>query len=379
MNIIILVGTRPNFMKASPFIEAINEYNKIEGDLTINYKVVHTGQHYDDSMSKNFFSDFNFEPDINLNVKGGDQSEQVGRIMMKFERALDLTADYVVVFGDTNSALACSIVTKKNGIKLVHIEAGLRSNDWSMPEEINRVMIDRISDLLLTPDLISQTNLTMEGRKPDLVGNIMIDTLQREIGKAEKKKFKFRIKRNRKRLAVVTLHRPANVDSLKSLEEIIDVISNEVAQVMDVVWILHPRTGKMIDLYFGSDCRLFHEPNITVLDPMSYHGMLKLNKMADLVITDSGGLQEECLVLGTPCLILRNNTERPVVLFENGGNAILGGCTYESISSGFKSIHNLAFFGRMFKNKIPEVWDGRTAERCINKIISDYVKSVSNR
>lgn len=412
MKIISVVGARPNFMKIAPFIKAINTYNERhtgnkptpspsrEGNLKklaidqftkyVNHILVHTGQHYDDSMSKAFFEDLNIpEADINLKIGSGSHGEQVGQTMIAFEKVLKTEKpDWVVVVGDVNATLACSVTAKKEWIKVCHIEAGLRSNDLTMPEEINRLVTDRISDLLLAPDKMSVENLKSEGvpdSKIRFVGNIMIDTLEANRKKAEKIDIGDIIERNgvdlrlktqdagksavkvfqpeRNNFAVITLHRPSNVDSIEVLGPIVDFLSNEVAGEMLLFWPIHPRTKKML-AGFGLSEKVAQHKNIVLLEPLGYLDMLRLNMGARLILTDSGGLQEECTVLGTPCLTLRRNTERPVTLRDHGGASVLVGNKIDVIREEY---HNA--LQSMRTPVRPELWDGHAAERCLKAIL----------
>ncbi len=427
MKIISVVGARPNFMKIAPFIKAVNTYNKrhtenkptpfpsMEGNLkkptpgptpergrlspegnlknssiiqatgSINHILVHTGQHYDDSMSKAFFEQLEIpEADINLKIGSGTHAEQVGQTMIAFEKVLKAERpDWVVVVGDVNATLACSVTAKKEWIKVCHIEAGLRSNDLTMPEEINRLVTDRISDLLLAPDTLSVENLKAEGvidSKIRFVGNIMIDTLEANREKAEKIDIGDIIKRNYKGagksavmnlngadydFAVITLHRPSNVDSTDVLGPIVNFLTDEVAEDLLLFWPIHPRTKKML-AEFGLSEKVSQHKNIVLLEPLGYLDMLRLNMGARLILTDSGGLQEECTVLGTPCLTLRRNTERPVTLRDHGGASVLVGNKIDVIRKEYRNAL------RSLRNPVsPELWDGHAAERCL-KAILDY-------
>ena len=441
MKIISVVGARPNFMKIAPFIRAISNYNEsvspsppsadaespLRSDLAIPpssstghiiHLLVHTGQHYDDRMSKAFFEELKIpEADINLGVGSGTHAEQVGHTMIEFEKIVKAEKpDWVVVVGDVNAILACSVTAKKENIKCCHIEAGLRSGDMTMPEEINRLVADRISDLLLTPDPISSENLRKEGvpeSKIKFVGNIMIDTLEanREragdmkiseiidrnlinrkeasgVGRqAEGKGSELRAQgsglqpaprtpqpetRNVKRetlspeltdFAVMTLHRPSNVDRKEVLEPIVKFITDEVCVERSVIWTIHPRTRKMLES-FGLFEGMLNTKNLILLEPLSYLEMLKLNMEARIMLTDSGGLQEECTVLGTPCLTLRWNTERPVTLREHGGASVLTGNNIDRIREEYHTA--LEKSGNPVR---PELWDGYTAERCLRAIL----------
>lgn len=387
LKIISIVGARPNFIKIAPFIRAIDQYNINNQTSRINHLLVHTGQHYDDRMSKAFFETLDIpEPDINLGIGSGSHAEQVGNTMILFEQVLlNEKPDWVVVVGDVNATLACSVTAKKLNIKVCHIEAGLRSGDMSMPEEINRLVTDRISDLLLTPDKLSAKNLLMEGvreKKIKFVGNIMIDTLFENLEKAAKLDISDIIEKNllvtnvkqenipdsyrfENGFAILTVHRPSNVDTHEILDPILDFIINEVTAELPVIWPVHPRTKKMLDT-FGLWEKTVACRNLILLDPVGYNEMLRLNMDAKIMLTDSGGLQEECCVLGTPCLTLRWNTERPVTLKEYGGASVLVGNNVENIRREF---HNELQAGRIPQR--PELWDGQTAHRCVQAIV-DY-------
>lgn len=394
MKIISVVGTRPNFMKIAPFIKAIENHNNFiassplhpfspsSDKKQITHILVHTGQHYDNRMSGSFFEQLDIpQADINLGVGSGTHAEQVGSTMIEFEKVLkDEKPDWVVVVGDVNAILACSVTAKKEHIKCCHIEAGLRSGDMTMPEEINRLVTDRISDLLLTPDLISSDNLKKEGVPEDkirFVGNIMIDTLEANRKKAILLNINEIISENLIRdqsacgvryaasgdFAVLTLHRPSNVDSKEILEPIVRFITDEVCSERILIWSLHPRTRKMLEI-FGLYNNLADQKNLILLEPLSYLEMLKLNMESRIMLTDSGGLQEECTVLGTPCLTLRWNTERPVTLREHGGVSVLVGNNIEKI----RQEYHIALDKQ--RNPVrPELWDGHTAERCLRAII----------
>tara|TARA_Y100001980_G_C14545856_1_gene325629 strand:- start:147 stop:1286 length:1140 start_codon:yes stop_codon:yes gene_type:complete len=374
IKILSVVGARPNFMKIAPFIEQINK------NTDIRHILVHTGQHYDARMSRNFFNTLGIPiPDVNLSIGSGTHSRQIGDTMIAFEKILiKEKPDWVVVVGDVNATLACSITAKKMNLKVCHIEAGLRSGDITMPEEINRLVTDRISDLLLTPDLISSQNLLNEGisnSKIKFVGNIMIDTLDKNIKKAKSlsvldiinsnvinKKNKFNHK-NFKKFGLVTMHRPSNVDSLSILKSIIQMFINDISKKMHLLWPIHPRTQKKLkefDLYID----LLNCDRITMLHPIDYIEMIKLNSSSKIVFTDSGGLQEECTILSTPCLTMRWNTERPITLLENGGVSLLVGNDVQKIKHAFNQIRINEEIKR------PKYWDGKTAFRCLSEILS---------
>ncbi len=389
MKIISVVGARPNFMKIAPFIRAINIYNEKLPDLKsdsasrIEHILVHTGQHYDDRMSKTFFEELNIPPaDINLGIGSGTHAEQVGYTMIEFEKVLKQEKpDWVVVVGDVNATIACSVTAKKEWVKVCHIEAGLRSGDITMPEEVNRLVTDRLSDLLLTPDTISGDNLRAEGAGEDRIvftGNIMIDTLEQNREKAGRADIKDILKNNLhgdqtkslseikdENYVLMTLHRPSNVDKKEVLEPIIRFITDEVSANFPVLWPIHPRTRKQL-VQFSLYDEVKSHPGIILLEPLGYLDMLRLNMGAKLMLTDSGGLQEECTVLGTPCLTLRWNTERPVTLKEHGGASVLVGNNISRIREEYNSAR--------LKTRTPvrpPLWDGHTAERCLQAIL-DY-------
>jgi UDP-N-acetylglucosamine 2-epimerase (non-hydrolysing) len=385
MKIISVVGARPNFMKIAPFIHAIEIYNakpEINESSKIEHLLVHTGQHYDVRMSEAFFHELNIpDPDINLEIGSGSHAEQLGHTMIEFEKVLiQEKPDWVVVVGDVNATLSCSVISKRFNIKVCHIEAGLRSGDMTMPEEVNRLVTDRLSDLLLTPDLISSDNLRKEGtpeHKIRFVGNIMIDTLEANRVNSSVRKPEEIIKSNLcsdyqyhgvvpndQEYAVLTLHRPSNVDYLEVLEPIVSFLANEVTKNLHLIWPIHPRARKQL-IQFGLWEKVKENPRIILLDPIGYHDMLRLNMGAKLMLTDSGGLQEECCVLGTPCLTLRWNTERPVTLREHGGASVLVGNNVERIRNEYNETFLLTR-----KPQRPELWDGKTAERCLEAIIN---------
>jgi len=381
MKIISIVGARPNFMKIAPFIDAIKRHNDSHPGETVEHLLVHTGQHYDDRMSKVFFDSLGIpEADIHLGIGSGTHAEQVGHTMIAFEKVLkEERPDWVVVVGDVNATLACSVTAKKEQIKVCHIEAGLRSGDMQMPEEINRLVTDRLSDLLLTPDRLSSVNLRKEGipeEKIRFVGNIMIDTLEANREKASALDLRKIIAENLldpsaeipedlERFGILTMHRPSNVDRQEILAPIIDFLLDEVCPREVLLWPIHPRTRSRLE-EFGLWKRVATEPRLVLLHPLNYHEMLKLNMSARYMLTDSGGLQEECCVLGTPCLTLRWNTERPITLTEHGGASRLVGNDVEKIRQAY-----LELAEQTRRPQKPERWDGHTAPRCL-KAILDY-------
>jgi UDP-N-acetylglucosamine 2-epimerase (non-hydrolysing) len=386
MKILSVVGARPNFMKIAPFIKAIEKHNR-ENEVQIEHVLVHTGQHYDVRMSEAFFTALNIpDPDINLEIGSGSHAEQLGYTMVAFEKTLlEQKPDWVVVVGDVNATLSCSVIAKKLNIKLCHIEAGLRSGDMTMPEEINRLVTDRLSDLLLTPDELSSENLRKEGtpeEKIHFVGNIMIDSLEANREKASGMKLKTIIEKNLieecrcdlsqlsdNKYGLITLHRPSNVDSEKIFRPLIDFLLSEVTKDLILIWPIHPRARKQLKTT-GLWEKVISNTALILLEPVDYHEMLRLNIGARIMFTDSGGLQEECCVLGTPCLTLRWNTERPVTLREHGGVSVLVGNNLDRIREEYHKTISLK------RNPIrPELWDGHTAERVV-KVIVEYSKNI---
>ena len=378
MKIVSVVGARPNFMKVAPLCRALKAYPDVE------HVLVHTGQHYDVRMSERFFEELDIPlPDINLGIGSGTHAEQVGRTMIAFEKVVrDVRPDWVVVLGDVNATIACSITAKKEHVRCAHVEAGLRSGDMDMPEEINRIVTDRLCDLLLTPDRLSSANLRREGVVEDrirFVGNIMIDTLERERGKAAALDIADIVRGNMidgcaakagslptladGGYAAMTMHRPSNVDSREVLAPLIEFILGEVAAEMPVVWAMHPRAKKQLEA-FGLWERVASNPGMILVDPLGYHAMLRLNMGARVMLTDSGGLQEECCVLGTPCLTMRWNTERPVTLMEHGGASELVGNDVGRLGEAYRRAMSAAR-----KPTRPELWDGHAADRIAEAIV----------
>ena len=376
MKIISVVGARPNFMKVAPFCRALKAYPDVQHIL------VHTGQHYDVRMSEQFFKELDIpNPDINLEIGSGSHAEQVGRTMIEFEKVLRAEKpDWVVVLGDVNATCACSITAKKEHIKCAHIEAGLRSRDMDMPEEINRLVTDRLSDLLFTPDRLSNANLKAEGAEDEkikFVGNIMIDTLEREREKAAALDINKIVRENlidelagrgvpalkERGYVAMTMHRPSNVDQRETLEPAMRFFLDEVTKEYPIVWAIHPRAQKMLK-EFGLWDEVVANDNMILVKPLGYHAMLRLNMGARLFMTDSGGLQEECCVLGTPCLTMRWNTERPITLMENGGASILVGNAVEKRREAYRSQINAERHAMR-----PELWDGKTAERIAKVLV----------
>lgn len=363
MKIILVAGARPNFMKIAPIINAINDYNKRRSanQDSLNSVLVHTGQHYDINMSQVFFKELGIpSPDINLEVGSDSHAVQTANIMIKFEKVcLDEKPDWIIVVGDINSTMACAVVASKMGIFVAHVEAGLRSFDRSMPEEINRIITDPLSDLLFTPSRDADENLKKEGiceSKIKFVGNIMIDTLVANLEKARKRKTHINLGFKEKEFVYVTLHRPSNVDSREVLTTIMNNLTS-LSATMPIVFPVHPRTKKMFDAY---GITYNDNDKFKIVDPMGYHDSICLAEHARFVLTDSGGLQEETTFFQTPCLTLRPNTERPITITE-GGNRLTNPDTMN------KHIENV-----LNKNpkqgKIPMYWDGKTAQRIVQHI-----------
>lgn len=361
MKIIIVAGARPNFMKVSPIIKEIKKNKNIE------YFLVHTGQHYDRKMSDLFFEELDIPfPDINLEVGSSSHAFQTADIMKAFEPIIiKQKPDAVLVVGDVNSTIACGLVAVKMGVKLIHVEAGLRSFDRTMPEEINRILTDCISDYLFCTEQSGVDNLIKEGvpiEKISLVGNVMIDTLLEYKIKSEKSNILNFLNIDKKDFCVLTLHRPSNVDDSNSLNKIfnaMEIIQKEI----QIIFTVHPRTYQNI-ISFGFEKKLKELLNLKIIEPLGYLDFLKLMSNSKFIITDSGGIQGESTILGIPCLTLRYNTERPVTI-DMGFNQLVGN-NVDKIINGYKKIMN----NNLKNNKIPPLWDGLTSKRII-KIIEN--------
>lgn len=364
IKVIIVAGARPNFMKVKPFMKAIERHNlnKDQGSGEVKALLVHTGQHYDQNMSGTFFDELGLPPpDINLGVGSGSHAVQTASIMIGFETICEREKpDWVVVVGDVNSTMACAIVCAKLGIGVAHIEAGLRSYDRTMPEEINRVVTDALADLLLTPSQDADENLLREGvlrHKIKLVGNIMIDSLLDNLQKARNSCILSQIQVEPGHFIYVTLHRPANVDERTSLSTIMGGLE-QLSRRLPVVFPVHPRTRKMLmqfSLMPTSNSRLL------ILDPIGYHGSLCLTENARIVLTDSGGLQEEATFFRTPCLTLRPNTERPITIAIGSNRLTKQECLVEDVDD--------ALNGPERKGQVPPLWDGHAAKRILGCLI----------
>jgi UDP-N-acetylglucosamine 2-epimerase (non-hydrolysing) len=352
-----VVGARPNFMKIDPLFRAL------ERELEIfSTQLIHTGQHYDDSMSEVFFKDLGLRPpDIYLGIGSGTHAEQTGKIMMSLEKVLmEERPDLLVVVGDVNSTLAGAVTAAKLRIPIAHVEAGLRSFDRRMPEEINRVVTDALSNYLFTPSCDANENLRREGipnEKIYFVGNIMIDSLKRCLKLAEKSDILKTLKVKPEQYALLTLHRPSNVDDPQVLEEILEAIA-EIQKEIAVVFPIHPRTKKQIKA-FGLKPKVESMKNLKIVPPVGYIDFLALETNAKLILTDSGGVQEETTVLGIPCLTLRETTERPVTVTQ-GTNQVVGHNRNKIVSTALSILH-----GQKIATQIPEFWDGHTSERIV--------------
>lgn len=365
MLIDIIAGARPNFMKIAPIIKEIGQANKQSGRNSesneyLDFRLIHTGQHYDRNMSGAFFEQLGIpEPDMNLESGSGTQSEQTGRIMTRYEQVLaDRKSDLCIVVGDVTSTMACSITAKKMGVKVAHVEGGIRSRDWTMPEEINRVATDSITDYFFTTSAAANNNLRKEGVPEDnifFVGNTMIDTLLANLKKLKKPAVFSKTNLVEDEYFVMTLHRPANVDEEKKLKALIDNIANGV-HGEKIIFPVHPRTRKILD-----DLGIKHE-NLIYTEPLGYHEFIWLVKHARAVITDSGGITEETTVLEIPCLTLRDNTERPETVTQ-GTNELIG-TNPDAVKPALEKLMQ----GNWKKGTVPENWDGKASVRIVEAI-----------
>jgi UDP-N-acetylglucosamine 2-epimerase (non-hydrolysing) len=365
MKVLLIAGARPNFMKIAPIYREALKHNHVQ------CKIVHTGQHYDYEMSEAFFEDLELpKPDFFLNAGSGSHAIQTARIMVAFEELCrNEMPDLIIVVGDVNSTLACSVVAKKLLIKVAHVEAGLRSFDLTMPEEINRMVTDAISDFFFVTEESGAANLIQEGKSRNrihFVGNVMIDNLFYQVGKLNgnmSEHYKTaKIKEKTENYAFLTLHRPSNVDTKSGFSEIADAL-NLIAAKMPILFPVHPRTKKMMDEF---NLRL--SDNISLFSPLSFKESLFLWKDARVVLTDSGGLQEETTALGVPCVTIRENTERPITI-EMGTN-ILAGTKKESILKAFEQ----ALSKPRNPFKVPPKWDGKAAERIWKILLKQQIR-----
>lgn len=367
LRIVNVVGARPNFMKMAPIIEAMNRCPE-----RIRHILVHTGQHYDEKMSRAFFHDLGMpRPDIDLEVGSGSHAEQTARIMVEFEKVcLREKPDLVIVVGDVNSTMACTITAKKLGIRVAHVEAGLRSRDMAMPEEINRLCTDVLCDYLFTTDRFANENLRREGvaeEKIVFVGNVMIDTLLKHKKVAEGMGLRAEWGLQPQSYLTLTLHRPSNVDDRQTLLGILQALT-EIAEKMPIIFPIHPRTRKMIEQFDLGHylCNGAKPDRLWAIEPLGYLEFLHLNMHASMVLTDSGGLQEETTVLGVPCITLRDNTERPITCME--GTNVLVGSSKEAILEAVGRVIE----GKRGVGKCPEKWDGKAAERIVEFLIFNF-------
>lgn len=364
MNILNAVGARPNFMKLAPIIEAMDGRGE-----RIRHRLVHTGQHYDARMSQTFFTDLGMpRPDVDLGVGSGSHAEQTAKVMMAFEKVLlDMRPDLVIVAGDVNSTLACTLTARKLHIPVAHVEAGLRSRDMSMPEELNRICTDAVSTTLYTTDRGADKNLRQENVTGEIVfvGNTMVDTLLKHSEKAGELDLRDQCSLKGGEYAVLTLHRPSNVDDAATLEGIMGAV-DDIADRVPVVFPVHPRTRKMLER-FGLTGILEgggRSGGIRIFEPLGYLEFLHLNMGAGVVLTDSGGIQEETTVLGVPCVTLRENTERPITC-EIGTNVLVGSEPDRIREAAFHALDDKGPRGR-----IPEKWDGHAGERIVEHILA---------
>ncbi len=363
MKILHVVGARPNFMKVAPILAALRSRSGLTQIL------VHTGQHYDAKMSDVFFQDLGMPaPDVHLGVGSGSHAQQTAKVMTEIEPVLlREKPDVVVVAGDVNSTIAVALVAAKMGIGVAHVESGLRSRDWSMPEEVNRVLTDRLSDLLFTPSRDGDETLAREGidpRRVHFVGNVMIDSLRAALPRALQSRIHQQLELTPKAYALATLHRPANVDDPKSLSRVLSALS-QIATKLPVVFPIHPRTRARLE----ADPGLKQEASsLKLTDPLGYLDFLALTNSARVVMTDSGGIQEETTALGVPCLTMRENTERPVTC-EIGTNTLVGTDPLQVVPAALAVLE-----GRGKQGTIPELWDGHAAER-IATILVDFCRA----
>lgn len=381
MKVLHVVGARPNFMKVAPIIDAFNAYaSSPRAEVEVQQVLVHTGQHYDRAMSELFFEQLGMpRPDINLSIGSGSHGWQTGRIMEAFEQVLlEQRPDLVLVVGDVNSTLACAIDAKKLGITVAHVEAGLRSGDRSMPEEINRLATDAVSDLLFTTDRIASEALRREGvpeERIHFVGNVMIDSLLKHRAKALQQPTLRELglvdpEGEPQPYAVVTLHRPGNVDDPAALREIVEALAL-LGREMPVLFPVHPRSrGRFRE--FGLEPQLVDHGGIRLLEPLGYLDFVNLMANASLILTDSGGVQEESTILRVPCLTLRPNTERPITI-EQGTNRLVPSSRSADIIAAIREVRR----SPGIQSSRPELWDGQASERIVNALVRWFLQQRS--
>lgn len=365
---LLIAGARPNFMKVAPIYAEMMRRPSEFGPM-----IVHTGQHYDAAMSDAFFEDLGMpKPDIHLGVGSGSHAVQTAKIMTDFEPVvLREKPDWVLVVGDVNSTIACALVCAKLGIKVAHVEAGLRSRDRSMPEEINRILTDAISDLLFTTSQDADENLQAEGVSPDkisFVGNVMIDSLLEHLKLAEHSRIRDDLGLRAEGYGVVTLHRPSNVDERPTFASILDAVLT-VSERLPVIFPVHPRTRAKIEEFGFAET--IASSGIRLIEPLGYLDFMRLYSGARLVMTDSGGLQEETTVLGIPCLTLRHNTERPITI-DQGTNVLVGTDSEKVIAAATDVLNGPVLTGQ--KNT-PPLWDGKTAGRICDVLAAFAARS----
>lgn len=399
MLITLIAGARPNFMKIAPLIKAIQQANAAGQD--IHYRLVHTGQHYDKNMSDTFFEELGIpQPDVNLGCGGGTQAQQTANIMVAFEADLmEHPTDLVLVVGDVTSTMACSIVAKKLNTRVCHVEAGIRSWDLSMPEEINRMVTDALADYMFTTSEIANKNLVLSGatlinnttlhnttphyttlpeeqyafkrisQKVWWVGNVMIDTLLANRSKFRRPAVYDELGLQEKNYVVMTMHRPANVDEETHLKALMEQIITNV-HGLPIIFPIHPRTAKIFYNLWGNEAQLNALfPNLHIVDPMGYLEFNYMVEHAKVVVTDSGGITEETTVMGVPCITLRDNTERPETC-TIGTNKLIG-----TKPEAIKPALDLLFAGQWQQGAIPPLWDGHTAERIVEILLNEWKTS----
>ncbi len=361
LKVICVCGARPNFMKIAPLVDALSRIPAVKTLL------VHTGQHYDERMSRLFFSDLGIrQPDLNLEVGSCSHAVQTAEVMKRFEPVcIEHRPDWVIVVGDVNSTLAAALVASKLGIRIAHVEAGLRSFDRTMPEEVNRVLTDAISDLLFVTEPSGVENLRREGvpeEKIHLVGNVMIDTLLRSRSRADGSTILATLRIEKRQYAVVTLHRPSNVDDANVFSSILAALE-AIAQDMPIIFPVHPRSRKILETS-GLGSRAKQITNLRLIEPLGYLDFLKLMADSTVVLTDSGGIQEETTILGVPCLTLRENTERPITVTQ--GTNRLTGSSPEAIIEAYREVRDLP----LKQAKPPDLWDGAAADRIVDCLLT---------
>lgn len=362
MTVTIVAGARPNFMKIAPIIHAIQK-KQVE-NKHIKFRLVHTGQHYDKNLSDQFFEELNIpQPHVNFEVKSGTQAEQTASIMIAFEKDLEQNpTNLVLVVGDVTSTMACAIVAKKAGVDVAHVEAGIRSGDLKMPEEINRMVTDSITDWFFTTSTHANNHLKKSGISDDrifYVGNTMIDTLLKNLNNLKQPHIWDDLNLKPKQYFVLTLHRPSNVDETIQLKQLISLIC-DLNNGLPIIFPVHPRTKKMLD-----NANIGHS-NLHLIEPLGYLEFNFLVKNAFAVLTDSGGITEEATIMNVPCITFRDNTERPETC-EIGTNELVGSNT-EKIKNAFRTL----FEGKWKQGQTPDLWDGKTSERIVNILLELY-------